>query len=254
MNKKISIMNHKKELTRELVKGLGLNKLKVITSDMRDEYTIIEDYAFWHCNSLISITIPNSVTSIGNYAFCDCYSITSITIPNSVTTIEDSAFNGCFSLTSITIPSSVTSIGYFVFNGCSSLTSITIPNSVTKIERHTFDRCNKLKNVVIGDKTYGTQEVFNGKCTAYKAFYSDMICRGFKYEEGKTYEIEGELELCKRGFHACLNLLDVFNYYSGEIGKDVIVHEVELEGVSEETSIDDSKVVANKITIGKRIL
>ena len=81
-----------------------------------------------------------------------------------------------------------------------------------------------------------------------------MTCREFQYEEGKTYEFDGELELCKRGFHACLNLLDVFNYYFGEIGKDVVVHEVELEGVSEERHTNDSKVVAKKITIGKRIL
>ena len=266
-----------KILTYKIVKELGLDKLEVITSDMLEGYTSIGDYAFAGYSVLTSITIPNSVksigycafeccpsltsikiqnsvTSIGNYAFCDCYSITSITIPNSVTSIGNNAFNGCFSLTSITIPSSVTSIGYFVFYGCSSLTSITIPNSVTKIERHTFDKCNKLKNVVIGDKTYGTQEVFNGKCTAYKAFYSDMICRGFKYEEGKTYEIEGELELCKRGFHACLNLLDVFNYYCGKLGKDIVVYEVELEGVSDERHDEDSKVVAKKITIGKRIL
>ena len=60
--------------------------------------------------------------------------------------------------------------------------------------------------------------------------------------------------MCKRGFHACLNLLDVFNYYCSELGKDVVVHEVELEGVSDERNDDDSKVIAKKITIGKRIL
>ena len=80
-----------------------------------------------------------------------------------------------------------------------------------------------------------------------------MTCRCFHYEEGKTYEIEGEPKLCKQGFHACLKLLDVFNYYNGEIGKDVVVHEVELEGISDERK-NDSKIVAKKIKIGKRIL
>lgn len=80
-----------------------------------------------------------------------------------------------------------------------------------------------------------------------------MKCRGFQYKEGKTYEIDGEPMLCKCGFHACLSLSDIFTYYYGEIGKDIVVHEVELEGVSNERR-SDSKVVAKKITIGKRIL
>ena len=107
--------------------------------------------------------------------------------------------------------------------------------------------------MIIGDKSFETQEVVNGKCKAYKAFNADLTCRGFQYEEGKTYEIEDDPKLCERGFHACLTLTDVFIYYSGEFGKDIIVHEVELEDVSEERR-DDSKVVAKKITIGKRIL
>ena len=49
---------------------------------------------------------------------------------------------------------------------------------------------------------------------AYKAFNPDMTCRGFQYEIGKTYEIQGEPIMCARGFHACLNLETVFRYYS----------------------------------------
>ncbi|MGM9664021.1 MAG: leucine-rich repeat domain-containing protein, partial [Eubacteriales bacterium] len=52
-----------------------------------------------------------SVTSIGGSAFYDCDSLTSITIPEGVTSIGWAAFRGCSSLTSITIPDSVTSIG-----------------------------------------------------------------------------------------------------------------------------------------------
>ena len=46
----------------------------------------------------------------------------------------------------------------------------------------------------------------------------------------------------------------MFNYYNGVFGEDVVVHEVELDGVSDEKNKGDSKVVAKKITIGKRIL
>ena len=216
--------------------------------------TSIESYVFKGCTALTSITIGNSVTSIGKGAFYNCTGLTSVTFPNSVTSIEGGAFCGCTSFTSITIPNSVTSIREQAFEYCSSLTSITIPNSIKCIDKYAFFYCNKLKNVVIGDKVYKKHKVIKNKCKAYKAFNADLTCLGFQYKEGNTYEIDGEPQMCKQGFHACLNLLDVFNHYSGEIGKDIVVYEVELEGVSDERNNDDSKIIAKKITIGKRIL
>ena len=109
--------------------------------------TSIGSSAFILCQSLTSITIPDSVTSIGNYAFYTCTSLTSITIPNSVTSIGFHVFRDCTSLTSITIPDSVTSIGDYAFYNCTSLTSITIPNSVTTIESAAFLDCTSLTSV-----------------------------------------------------------------------------------------------------------
>ena len=80
--------------------------------------TSIGESAFFWCDGLTSITIPNSVTSIGENAFAYCSGLTSITIPNSVTSIGDNAFYACRGLTSITIPNSVTSIGNYAFAYC----------------------------------------------------------------------------------------------------------------------------------------
>ena len=56
----------------------------------------IEKWAFDRSSSLISITIPSSVTYIGDYAFYGCSAL-SITIPNSVTVIRERAFYDCSS-------------------------------------------------------------------------------------------------------------------------------------------------------------
>ncbi|MDE6834298.1 MAG: leucine-rich repeat domain-containing protein, partial [Ruminococcus sp.] len=64
--------------------------------------TRIGDRAFYNCNSLKSVTIPDGVTSIGKRAFFYCSSLTSVTIPDSVTSIEDDVFFGCSGLTSVT--------------------------------------------------------------------------------------------------------------------------------------------------------
>ena len=48
---------------------------------------------------------------------------------------------------------------------------------------------------------------------SYKAFDKDMKCRDFQYEVGKEYEMEGHIECCERGFHACESPLEVFGHY-----------------------------------------
>lgn len=49
--------------------------------------------------------------------------------------------------------------------------------------------------------------------TSYKAFDKNMQCRGFQYEVGKEYEMDGEIECCYRGFHACKSPMEVWDHY-----------------------------------------
>ena len=83
---------------------------------------------------------------------------------------------------------------------------------------------------------------------AYKGFDQNLKCRGFQYEVGKDYK-EPKAALCKKGFHACENPMDVFSYYPPADGRYC---EVELDGVAEETG-EDSKRVGKKIHIALEI-
>ena len=87
--------------------------------------TSVGAYAFYYCNGLASVTIPNSVKSIGEGAFQGC-GLTSVTIPDGVTIIGDEAFSYCVGITNVTISKSVINIGYEAFAFC-NLEEITLP-------------------------------------------------------------------------------------------------------------------------------
>ena len=85
----------------------------------------------------------------------------------------------------------------------------------------------------------------------YKATDKDMKCRGFQYELGKTAEVNGDIELCKNGLHACEMPLDVLAYYAPGDGSRYF--EAELEDVSDENRSDDTKRVGKKLTLSAEI-
>nr|DAE22179.1 MAG TPA: hypothetical protein [Siphoviridae sp. ctLsx2] len=85
----------------------------------------------------------------------------------------------------------------------------------------------------------------------YKATDKDMKCRGVQYELGKTAEVEGDIELCENGLHACEMPLDVLGYYAPSDGPRYF--EAELEDVSDEKRSDDTKRVGKKLTLSAEI-
>ena len=84
---------------------------------------------------------------------------------------------------------------------------------------------------------------------AYKGMNSDMTCRDFKYEVGKSYKTD-KAELCNCGFHACLNPRDVLDYYLEEGSR---YYKVKLSGEITKCGFEDTKVAATEITILEEI-
>ena len=171
-------------------------------------------YQYIEEKGITNVTIPYGVTSIGMGAFWDCDSLTFITIPDSVTNIDDSAFR-C----------------------CTNLKNIIIPDSVTRISRRAFYKCEKLISKKVNYKAFRFQA---GKLT----------CRGLEYREDEWSEEITDILICERGYHFCDNLFVIFNYYSGEIDKDIAIYECE---VGEKIETDGIKCVTNKIKPVKRL-
>lgn len=93
----------------------------------------ISDYAFLNCDSLSTITLPNSIKSLGTGAFYDCDTLKTVKLPTGITKIAKQAFYHCGFLQSITIPQNVTEIGAEAFAACSKLTTISLPSALTTI-------------------------------------------------------------------------------------------------------------------------
>ena len=83
----------------------------------------IPDYAFFGCQGLVDVTLPESITSIGSHAFYLCSNITEITIPKNVTFLGYNAF-ACDNLKTVTIENGSKFFNDAVFDGCSNITTI----------------------------------------------------------------------------------------------------------------------------------
>ena len=118
----------------------------VIHEGYKYPVTAIGQEAFYECENLVSVTIPNSVTSIGLAAFASCSGLKSVSLSNSLKFIGKYAFSNCKSLRTITIPNSVTTIEDCAFEGCSNLTTASVPKTVKTIGIDVFNQCPKLKS------------------------------------------------------------------------------------------------------------
>ena len=89
-------------------------------------------------SSIKKLELSKDMTTIGNAAFYDCNYLTSVNIPEGVTSIGGNAFYCCYALENVTIPTSVKEIWGYAFRECYSLTSVEVPNTVTAVGEDAF--------------------------------------------------------------------------------------------------------------------
>ena len=107
----------------------------------------INQEAFYNCDSLVSVTIPNSVTTISAYAFRDCGRLQTVDLGSGVTSIGSYAFENCQQLTTITGGESLKAIGSYAFQKCYTLQTFNGHNSLETIGEYAFYNCYNMKEL-----------------------------------------------------------------------------------------------------------
>lgn len=154
----------------------------VLAVDIRSGVTGVGKDAFYGCDDLQVISLPDTVTQLDDNAFGNCPALSDIlvdaknpayksvdgalyskdgtvlvkgpanaetfVVPDGVATIGDYAFFGAKYLTSIYFPEgSLTTIGAMAFEFCEGLTELLLPAGVTEIGMYAFAHCSGLRSV-----------------------------------------------------------------------------------------------------------
>ena len=130
--------------------------------------TGVGNVAFACCESMTSLSLPDSLKSIGIAAFSDCPGLKSVVIPDGVTELADFVFNSCSNLASVQLPAKLQSIGFATF-AATALSEVTLPETVTTIGRQAFAQTNLAEILLpksieeIGEKAFGYTLDENGE-------------------------------------------------------------------------------------------
>lgn len=111
--------------------------------------TVIYDEAFYLCKNLKKVTLPSTLDIIRSWAFANCESLEKVAIPDGILIIESRAFSDCVKLSSLTLGKELERIEENAFMNCTSLKSVTIPGKVIYFGNAAFAGCSSLESVTL---------------------------------------------------------------------------------------------------------
>lgn len=135
------------------------NKLAVVRGGKNVK--IVDQYAFYECDSLRSISDITPVT-IKRNAFYNCRKLESLNF-SCIKSIGYESFYCCFGLKEADL-TTLTSIESRSFCACTSLKKVTFGNNITAIKYDAFNSCDALEEVVLGSSINSLES---------NCFYSD---------------------------------------------------------------------------------
>lgn len=177
--------------------------------------TTIDEYAFYACRKIKSLTLPDSLRKISKRAFMAC-GFEHITLPEGVASICEWAFTDCDQLESITLPESAVKLGSYIFPCCTSLKRIDVKSRVTEIKKFIGGGCDSLKEITLPE---GLQKICYGAFQDQTALEYINIPQSLEKIEREAFQgcvrlknvtlPEGLRDLGCRAFEGCVSLTKV---------------------------------------------
>jgi hypothetical protein len=126
-----------------------------------DGATEIGNNAFKSCGMLKEINFPpTTLRKIGYNAFWGCNELTLLSLPDGLNAIDYSAFWGCSGVTSINMPSSLTNIAQNAFWGCSAVNTMEVASQTPPfLGNNALQGIPREANVVVPEIGFGAYKV-----------------------------------------------------------------------------------------------
>lgn len=180
----------------------------------------IEEYAFYYCAALESVSVPDSVAYIGEAAFAQCHSLKSVEIGKGVISIDDNAFLHCRSLLDIKLPANIQYIGQGAFENTAYYNNAeNWTNKALYIDTYLIE----VQSDVSGKYTVKAGTTLIAACAFWSAtnltsidLTADVIyiCRSVLAHCTSLEEVYfGAASIDQTAFYRCINLKNVY-YYS----------------------------------------
>lgn len=122
--------------------------------------TTLRAGAFYNCEKLIEVVIPESVTSFGDSSAYHSYGVFEDTMwlrkkqrEDPLVIVNHVLIDGKACTGDVVIPEGVTQIAAGAFKECAGLTGVTLPSTLEKIGNFAFDDCSALERIEFPDKT-----------------------------------------------------------------------------------------------------
>jgi len=114
----------------------------LVNANLPNGIKYIPSECFRYCDSLKSVTIPESVKNIGESAFSNT-ALDSIDL-SGVETIGSSAFANCTNLSKVNFSDSLRNIYSGAFSGCIALTEVDLPANLYNVISGSFSNCTNV--------------------------------------------------------------------------------------------------------------